>query len=187
MTKILVVLLTLTVCVAMPLMAQDKEMAKKDDMPAMPTPPAPLDDDFMNWMVGEWEGSSEHEGAMGKSEVWMKCEMGVDGQFMMMEFKSKSAAMGQFTGRGAYTLDETGGIKAFWIDSFRDMGQGKGTREGDVMTMSWESKMGKGTRVTTKVSDDKMTGTGEWEMPNGMIMKDKTEMTRVKKTTDKSY
>ncbi len=183
MKKLFVVLLAIMVCIAMPLMAQDKEMAKKEDMPAMPTPPAPLDDDFMKWRVGEWKGWSE--GTMGKSEVWMKCEMGVGGQFMMMEHKSTSD-MGQFTGRGSYTLDEAGGIQAFWIDSMRDMGKGKGMREGDVMTMNWESKMGKGTHVTTKVSEDKLAGTHKWEMPNGMVMEGKTEMTRVKAMTDKN-
>jgi len=107
------------------------------------------------------------------------------GQFMMMEYKSESP-MGQFTGSGAYTLDETGGIQAFWIDSMRDMGKGKGMREGDVMTMNWESKMGKGTHVTTKVSDDKLAGTSKWEMPDGMVMEGKTEMTRVKEMTEKN-
>ncbi len=65
------------------------------------------------------------------------------------------------------------------------MAKGKGTREGDVLTMHWESKMGKGTRVTKKVSDDKFVVTSTWEMPDGSKVESKSEMTRVKATTEK--
>ncbi|MCH6559514.1 hypothetical protein IH799_04055 [candidate division KSB1 bacterium] len=182
MKKLFVVLLALTVCVAMPLMAQDKEMAKKEDMPAMPAPPAPLDDDFMKWMVGEWKGWSE--GAMGKSEVWMKCEMGVGGQFMMTEVKA-AGPMGSFTGGGASTLNEAGEIVAFWIDSHRTMATGKGMYDGDTMTVHWESKMGNGTRITKKISNDKFVVTSKMDM-GGQVMESKSEMTRVKEMTEKN-
>ncbi len=182
MRKSFIVLLALMVCIAMPLMAQEKEMAKKE-MPAMPAPPAPLDDDYMKWMVGEWKGWSEN--TMGKSEVSMKCNMNFGGQFMMIEYKAEGP-MGQFTGGAAMTLNEEGGIDGFWVDSMRDMAKGKGTRDGDVMTMHWESKMGKGTRITKKVSDDKYVVTSKWEMPNGMVMEGKEEMTRVKEMTEKN-
>ena len=184
MRKLFVVLLALLVCVAMPLMAQEKEMNKKE-MPAMPEPPAPLNDDFMNWMQGEWKGWSEN--AMGKSEDWMKCEMGFGGQFVTIHYKSEGGPMGPYDGGGAMTLDEKGGIIGIWLDSFRDIANGKGTREGNVMTMHWESKMGKYSRTTEKVSDDKLVATDKWEMPDGTVMEGKTELTRVKKMTDKSY
>ena len=122
MRKLFVVLLTVTVCVAMPLMAQDKEMAKKENMAAMHAPPPPLDNEYMSWMVGEWKGWSET--AMGKSEVSVKCEMAFGGQFMMTQYKGESP-MGEFSGGGIYTLNQEGGIEAFWVDSMREMAHGK--------------------------------------------------------------
>lgn len=181
MKKFFIILLALSVYVAVPLMAQEKEMAKKE-MPAMPAPPAPLNDDFMNWMVGEWKGWSE--GMMGKSEDWMKCKMDFGGQFMMIDYKA-DGPMGSFTGGGAYTLNQEGGIEAFWIDSFREMATGKGMRDGDTMTIQWEGKMGNGTRVTKKISDDKFVVTSKFEM-GGQVMESKSEMTRVKEMTEKN-
>ena len=182
MRKSFIVLLALMVCIAMPLMAQDKETAK-EDMAAMHAPPPPLNDEYMSWMVGEWKGWSE--GAMGKSEDWMKCKMDLGGQFMMTEYKADSP-MGEWTGGGAYTLNEEGEIVAFWIDSHRTMTTGKGMIDGDTMTVHWESKMGNGTRITKKISDDKFVVTSKMDM-GGQVMESKSEMTRVKKMTDKSY
>lgn len=181
MRKSFIVLLALTVCIAMPLMAQDKETAKKDTV-AMHASPAPLDNEYLSWMVGEWKGWSE--GAMGKSEDWMKCTMDFGGQFMMTEYKADSP-MGEWTGGGAYTLNQEGEIVAFWIDSRRTMATGKGTLDGDTMTVHWESKMGNGTRITTKISDDKFVVTSKMEM-GGQVMESKSEMTRVKEMTEKN-
>lgn len=177
MRKFFVVLFALLACMVMPLIAQEKK-----EMPAMPAPPAPLEDDFLNWMVGEWKGWTDSP--MGKSEDWMRCEMGMGGQFLILEFKA-DGPMGRYVGGGAFTLNQEGGIEALWIDSFRDMAKGNGTREGDVMTMHWESKMGKGTRITTKVSNDKLAFTSTWEMPDGTKMESKSEMARVEAMTEK--
>lgn len=182
MKKLYVISIALVVCLAVPLMAQEKEMAKKD-MPEMPAPPDPIDDEFINWLIGEWTGWSE--GPMGKAEVSVNCSKAFGDQFMLVEYKSKSA-MGDFTGGGVYTTNDEGGIEAFWVDSMREMAKGKGKRDGDVMTMNWEGKMGKGTRVTTKVSDDKYVVTSKFEMPDGTVMEGKEEMTRVKEMTEKN-
>ena len=93
--------------------------------------------------------------------------------------------MGKYEGGGAFTLNQEGGIVAIWIDSFRDMSKGKGKREGNVMTMHWEGKMGKGKRTTEKVSDEKFKATSKWEMPDGTTMESTAEFTRVKATADK--
>ncbi len=182
MRKLFVVLLALMVCIAMPLMAQDKEMDHKD-MAAMHAPPAPLNDEYLSWLVGEWKGTTE--GMMGKSEDTITCKMGLGGQFLMMSYKGKTP-MGDFTGSGAYTLNEKGEVVAFWLDSGRTMARGKGMRDGDTMTMHWESNMGKGTRTMKKISDDKFIATSKMNMGDH-VMESKSEMTRVKKMTDKSY
>ena len=183
MRKLLVVLLGLLVCVAMPLMAQDdKPMAKKDAEMEMGPPPA-LDNDYMNWMVGQWEGVGESP--MGKSEIKMSCQMGLGGQFMMTEYNSKSE-MGDFSGVGAMTLSQEGDVKGFWIDSMRTMAQGKGTRDGNKVTVVWEGGMGKMTRTTEMVSEDKMVVTSVYETPQGNV-EGKEELTRVKMSDKKSY
>lgn len=181
MKKLFVLSLALTICFALPLMAQEKKTGEKD-MASMPAPPPPLTDTYLNWLVGEWKGWSESP--MGKSEDWMKCELGLGGQFMMMQFKSTSP-MGKFEGAGAYTMNQEGGIEAVWIDSYRDMATGKGKRDGNVMTMHWKGKMGTGTRVTEKLGDDKLKVTSKWEMADGSVMEGTAEYTRVKTMADK--
>lgn len=181
MKKLLLLSLAFAICFALPLMAQDTKTEKKE-MTEMAGPPPPLDDAYLNWLAGEWKGWSESP--MGKSEDWMKCEKGLGGQYLIMEVKSTSP-MGSYEGAGAYTLNQEGGIEAVWIDSFRDMANGKGKREGNVMTMHWKGKMGKGSRVTEKVSDDKFKVTSKWEMADGSVMESTSEYTRVKTTADK--
>lgn len=181
MKKFFLVALALLVCFSLPLMAQDKGMDKKENM-GMPAPPPPLDDAFMKWMVGEWKGTGQSQ--MGTSEDWMKCEMAFGGQFMTIQYKS-NGPMGQYEGGGAYTLNQEGALEAVWIDVYRDISKGSGKREGNVMTMHWDSKMGKGTRITEKVSDDKFKVTGKWEMPDGTMMESTSEFTRVKAMADK--
>ncbi|MFQ5603877.1 MAG: DUF1579 family protein [bacterium] len=182
MYKFTIAIMLIAACLAMPLMAQDKD-ATKDDMAAMMTAPAPLDDDFMQWMVGEWEGWSES--SMGKSKDWVKYEMGLDGQFLLIHYKSQMGEI-SYTGMGAITKDaETGDAIGLWIDNFRSMSNGKGKREGDTMTMNWSGKMGSGTRITQKVSADKFVVTESWTMPDGSVMESKSELTRIKKVTEK--
>lgn len=121
---------------------------------------------------------------MGKSEDWMKCEMGYGGQFLIVQYTSKSP-MGEYEGGGAYTLNQSGSIEAVWIDNMRDISKGKGKREGNVMTMHWDGKMGKGSRITEKLGDDKFKVTGKWEMADGTTMESTSEFTRVKAMADK--
>lgn len=70
-------------------------------------------------------------------------------------------------------------------DNIRIMSKGTGKREGNVVTMEWESKMGKMTRVMEKVSDDKFTVAVKWPGPDGSMMEAKAEMTRKPMTTEK--
>lgn len=140
-------------------------------------PPPPLDDKHFGWLIGEWEGWSESP--MGKSKDWMKCEMGLGGQFMLMHYKNESD-MGMFTGMGAMTIGPDGNIKAVWIDSWRSISSGTGTRDGDKTRMVWEGPMGQHVRVMTKVGDDKYVEEITMTGPDGGEMHAKSEMTRVK-------
>jgi hypothetical protein len=52
-------------------------------------PPGPLQDDFCDWMVGKWEGTTES--AMGKSNDEMEVDWDLEHQFIEMRYKSKVA------------------------------------------------------------------------------------------------
>jgi len=64
MRKVVLVLLAVLFCIAMPVMAQDDQGHEGHDDMAMTPPPSLETDDFCKWMVGQWQGWSE--GAMGK-------------------------------------------------------------------------------------------------------------------------
>lgn len=144
-----------------------------------PAPPKPLDDDMIKWMVGEWEGWSESP--MGKTKEWMSCQIGLDGQFMLMS--GKSEAQGQvYKGMGCLTIDpKTGELVGLWIDNWRGMYKGKGKREGNKTIMEWVGTMGKSTRITEKINEDKFVETVKLPGPDGKMTTMKAEYTRVKK------
>jgi hypothetical protein len=145
-------------------------------------PPKALDDDFFNWMVGEWEGWSE--GPMGKTTDWLKYELGLDGQFLFMQATSEAPGMA-YRGMGAVTLNpETGEIVGNWIDNFRGMYQGVGKRDGNKLIIEWDGKMGKSTRTTEKLGDNKFRVVAKSVGPDGSTMESKAEFTR-KKESDK--
>jgi len=168
MRKALPITLLLALCLAMPLFAGDE-----GEMPMGP-PPA-LDEAAFGWMLGEWEGWTESP--MGKSEDWMHCEMGMEGQFLIMQYKSKTP-MGDFQGMGALTLiDEK--LKGYWIDSWRSMSEGEGMIEGKKNTITWSGPEGSHTRITELVGEDKLVITFNMEM-GGQEVEVRSEMTRVK-------
>jgi hypothetical protein len=201
MRKILVSLLAILAFVALPLFAQEKEMAK-EATPSM-TPPQPLADDFFKWMVGEWEGWSTSP--MGKSQDWQMIEWGLDNQFVMTHYKAKTSEVNEeamkawaeamkmskedmdkmkdmvYKGMGPMTINPmTGEIVGYWFDNWRGTYKGTGKREGNKITMHWEGTMGTSERTIEKVSDDKMVMTYKEPDPSGNVMEGRTEMTRKK-------
>jgi hypothetical protein len=145
------------------------------------TPPPPLNDEFLKWMVGEWRGISES--SRGASHEWMKCELTLDGQFLLMNFKSEFEGGGGISGLGALTLNQTGDFLGLWIDSWRNISQGKGKREGNVLTMEWSIPgMGKQTRTIEKMGEDLFVALIKMKGKNGKEMQVYSEMRRVKKT-----
>lgn len=206
MKRLSVVLLAILVCLALPLMAQEKEIAK-EEMPSM-APPEPLNDDWSKWIVGEWEGWSESD--MGKAKDWMKVELGLNNQFLISKYKSQMTEMtpeqmqnmkeamnmsdeeiekmqsSGFKGLGIQTIDlSTGEIVGHWFDSWRNVSKGKGKLEGNKEIMEWSGSMGSGTRIMEKVGDNKFIVTEKWTMPDGSVMEGKSEMTRKKMMTKK--
>jgi hypothetical protein len=83
-----------------------------------------------------------------------------------------------------YTVEpKTGEIIGYLFDSMRCIAKGTGKREGNKEIMQWQwSAQGQGssTRITEKVSADKLVITEKYTMPDGSIMEDKWEMIRKK-------
>ena len=143
------------------------------------TPPTPLEEEFMSWMVGEWKGSSTSQ--MGKTIDYMRCEMDLGGQFMTMTYKSKTEDGRKMSGMGAITKDKAGKLVGYWIDSWRTMSKGNGTREGWISTMHWTTAEGSYTRTTEKVDENTMKVTGVMKNADGSEIRSQAEFKRVEK------
>ena len=82
-----------------------------------------------------------------------------------------------------YTINQkTGEVIGFLFNNLRCVATGKGKRDGYREVVEWEWQTGhKSTRITERVSDDKMTVIERTPNPDGSVMEDKGEMTRIKK------
>jgi len=141
------------------------------------TPPPPLNDAYTAWMIGEWKGETSSQ--MGKSTDYMKCELGLNGQFMIITFESKTEDGLSISGLGAVTLDKEGNTVGYWIDSWRIMSEGKGFREGNLSTIKWATPMGTYIRTTEKIDENTMKVTGVMTGANVQEMRSETEFKRI--------
>jgi hypothetical protein len=160
-------------------------------------PPGPVEDDLCKWMIGEWEGSTE--GTMGKSNDEMEFDWDLGHQFVNMHLKSKIAetdpakleemakAMGAtkeqmqtpYKGVGYMTINpETKEYVGYWFGSMRDISVGKGTREGNKITMTWEGPQGNEMRTLEKAGENKLVMNFEIKDPKGNVMKGTTTLMR---------
>jgi len=172
MRKLFVILLALCICISLPLIAQEQEK------PAMPSPPIPLSEQFVEWqwLLGEWEGFTELP--MGKSIEWQKNELGLDDQFLLMEATSEMNGM-SYKGMGALTVDPTTGeLVGYWIDNRRGFYIGKGKIGANQYTMTWDGPLGKSTRITEKINDNEFKVTIKATGPDGKLMEATTVMKR---------
>jgi len=179
--------------------AQDKKdmaMEAQDAGESWTPPPSLQNNDWMKWMVGEWEGTTESP--MGTSKDWMKMEFALDGQFIIAHLKSEMTSVNKemamqmgmteeqmkepYYGMGVFTVDpKTGESMDYWFDSMRGISTGKGTREGNVETTQWESAMGSEVRTLEKKGENDMVMTFKMTM-HGMdqAMEGKTVLKRKK-------
>jgi hypothetical protein len=164
---------------------------------AQMAPPGPLEDDLYNWMAGKWEGATES--SMGKFTDEMEVDWDLGHQFVNIHYKSKTAetdpakleemakAMGMtkeqmqtpYKGVGYLTIDpQTKEYIGYWFGSMRDVSVGKGTREGNKITMTWEGPMGSEMRTFEKAGEDKLVMAFEGKDPQGNVIKGTTTMMR---------
>ena len=202
MKKIFALSLAIMALVALPLLAQEKEMEKESMGPT--PPPMPLDDDLIKWMVGEWEGWSESP--FGKFQDWQKCEMAMDNQFLLIDYTSRMSSMTPeqtksmaeemnmsveetekmmadmvYRGHGTITIDpKTDDFVGYWFDNWRGMYKGTGKKEGEKIIWNWESPMGSSVRTMEKMGDDKWVETHRHEDPSGKVTEGGSVWTRKK-------
>ncbi len=171
------------------------------DTPAMFLPP-PLADDWTKWVVGEWELAGT--GNAGKGRGVTRFELALGGQFLICRGQAELTGLDpdylkkhmhatdteieRFRRAGyqqleIYTIDQkTGEVIGFLFDNLRCVAQGRGRREGYREIMDWEWQTGqKSTRITERVSVDKIMVIERTPNPDGSVMEDKAEMTRMQK------
>jgi hypothetical protein len=166
--------------------------------------PMPLDDDWSKWLVGEWEGSGGSDTGSGKSVT--SVELVLNGQFRIHKEEAViteiTPEQRQYLKKNMHATDEeidrfkslpfkdweiytieqgTGDVVGYLFDSLRCIAKGRGKREGNKEIVEWEWATGhKSTRITERVSDDKVAIVQRTLMPDGSVMEEKSEKTRRK-------
>lgn len=164
--------------------------------------PHPLTDDWSQWIVGEWEGAGESDTGKGNGKV--RIELGLTGQFLICRgeaeitelnpeylkkhLRASDEEIERFKRSGyqsleIYTTDpKTGEVIGFLFDNLRCLATGKGRREGPKEIIEWEWRTGhKSTRITERVSADRMRIIERTANPDGSVMEDKGELVRSRK------
>jgi hypothetical protein len=193
-------LLAVALCITLPLMSQEKEVAKEVKQAMFL--PNPLDDQWTRWFVGEWEGGGES--TAGKGKCRSKVELAMNGQFLFIWGEAEITELNAdylkknmhasdeeierfkkepYKALEVYTIDQkTGEVVGYLFDSLRCVAQGRGKREGMKETIEWQWSSGhKSIRITEKISEDKGSLIERTPMPDGSVMEDKGELIRKKK------
>ncbi len=163
--------------------------------------PPPLADDWTRWMVGEWEGAGTSDAGKGRGVARFELALGgqflicrgeaeitgLDPDYLKKHMHASDAEIERFRRAGyqqleIYTVDpKTGEVIGFLFDSLRCVATGRGRREGSSEIMDWEWRTGhRSTRITERVSADRMRVTERTPHPDGSVMEDRGEMTRVR-------
>jgi hypothetical protein len=158
-------------------MDREKKVAE-ESVPSL-TPPKTPDDQWSQWLVGEWASSGESD--IGQFKSWVKGrgrmtgEVGLGGQFLVLKMEGHATEISdeylQYIRQTQRTSEEdikrlqdlpfehlelqtidpkTGEIVAYMFDSWRCVAKGEGKREGSRQVLQWEwSVAGQGTSVRT--------------------------------------
>jgi len=168
--------------------------------------PKPLDDEWSQWIVGEWEGSVEGDAGQGWS---VTIEPALNGQFLIFRSQADLTTMPPeqiqylkehnhatdesierfrsmpFRELEIYTVDpRSGQIIAYLFDSLRCVAEGRGRRQGNKEVMDWQWSVGgqgTSTRITERVGDNECIITQKDTSPDGAITEGTARMTRSKK------
>lgn len=164
--------------------------------------PLPLENQWMNWLVGDWVGSGQSDA--GTAHATMHAEMALNGQFLLVSGKAQVTDISTeqrqyletqlhaseeeiqrfqsspFKSLELYTIDqETGEIVGYLFDSLRCMATGRGQLQGNLLTMEWQWATGHtSTHITERLSDDSASVVERIAMPDGSTMEESSKMVR---------
>ena len=165
--------------------------------------PPVMNDEWTEWIAGRWEGTGESDSGKGSGTI--DIELALSGQFLVFRGEAKISELNpeylkehmqatdeeieRFRRSGyqsleLYTADpETGEVIGFLFDNLRCMAKGRGKREGFKEVIAWEWHNGhRSTRITERVSEDRMAITERTPFPDGSVMEDRGEMARIKQS-----
>jgi hypothetical protein len=144
--------------------SNQKKAPDKDNIPSL-EPPKALDDNWSNWLAGEWQGTAKSD--FGKNKDWakgncrMNFEFALNGQFLVRKGQSEITSLSEeyikqlkgmnlsdsdidkirnssFESLEIYTIDpKTGEIIGYLFDSLRCIAKGTGKRDGNKEIMNW--------------------------------------------------
>lgn len=205
MKKVLLLPLVFVAILTMPLFGQEKEKANQSSSSILPKP---LEDDFLKWMIGEWEGWGSSK--FSKDQIWQKVELGLDNQFILIHFTGKTTEMSSEQVKAAaaafkipisdaeklkdmvnkgleiMTINPmTGEFIANTYSNIREMYTATGKREGNKITLNFEGTFASGSSTIEKVNDEKMVMVNSAKLPNGEMMEFRAELARKKMTGKK--
>jgi hypothetical protein len=164
--------------------------------------PPPLTDDWSNWIVGEWEGAGESDSGKGSAKASFELALGgqflicrgeakiteLDPDYLKKHLRASDEEIERFRRSGyqsfeIYTIDqESGAVVGFLFDNLRCIAKGRGKRDGYKEVMEWEWHSGqRSTRITERISEDKLVAIERTPNPDGSVMEDKGQMVRGKK------
>ena len=145
------------------------------------TPPPPVEDEFLDKLVGkwEWEGTIIMDGQERTFKGTESYEWGLNHQFMMMRFESPDfPGPGQkYEGMGLMRrTPDTNEYQGWWFDVFGDADRSQGTRDGDTLKMRGEGSMGKSRYTFAILPDGTVASEGEVMFPGEQEYKPFTKM-----------
>jgi hypothetical protein len=183
----------------------EQQIEAEETTPALVVPDT-LNDDWTRWIIGEW-GDLWEPGSQRKRNGWMKAELGLNGQFLVIRYEievtdedakslqdrmqTEDDEAGKFQGQTFkgieyHTIDtQTGEVIGYLFDSLRCIAVGRGSRQGDKEVTEWKWKCGEqettSIRTTEKANEDKLLITDKYLTPDGKIwMEEKIEASRRK-------
>ena len=198
-------ILSLPIALTLSLCAMNKEEKPVKENMETEFQPKPLDDDWNKWIIGEWEGVAESD--VGSARVWMKIELGLNGQFLLMNSESKVTGTNEeqknyykdtlnatyeeieefksstFRGLQIFTIDpKSNEVVGYLFDSLRCVAKGRGKRQDnkEVIEWNWSVTAQGATSISTieRIDNDKFTLNNKYNLPNGDKMEDMIQMTR---------
>lgn len=169
--------------------------------------PQPLDDEWIQWIVGEWEGWGESDS--GKEFGHMLVHLSLNGQFVVYEYDACITEISEdhetilmehlhaakeeieryqdatFRSFEISTLDpKSGGVLGYLFDSLRCIATGGGWRKDnkEIIEWRWHDRGGKvsSRRITEKLSRDELRITEKFNLADGTTFGSRTEMFRIK-------